>query len=175
MKNLLTLVVSFILLLTGCASADAVNGENILLAADCNIIEISDKPLPITDNENPCYANENKVFHSYDELQEYIAGIEKCDSTEKIIAMFNSYDESFFETSVLFYGYESGTGNVIHEFKGAKLINGEDGKSFVEIKAETDWDKCIESGACYCYFVKLDKCDVENVADENFSVVTYSK
>lgn len=172
MKKLVVPVILLLLMLVGCAKTDSMLKGKNLITATCDINEITDTPIPVTDKDAPFYATESRVFRSYDELQEYIGRIEECENTEEILSKLKSYDKSFFEANILFYGYETGCGNISHEYMGTALTDGSDGKPGVEIYVKTDPGKCIESSASYCFYVTLARSDVETVDDSSFLIVT---
>ena len=173
MKKVCALIVLMMVMLTGCGDK-MTDGKN-LIAADCIIYEITSSPIPMPDDIHSSYGNEDMVFRTYDEVAKYIETLYVYDGTERIIEKLKSYDESFFDTKVLYFGHTYDSGNVRYEITGTALTENDAGEKCVEVYAKGDWEKIIESGASYSFFVTLEKSDAETVNDDNFSVVVYSK
>ena len=70
MKKLVVPVILLLLMLVGCAKTDSMLKGKNLITATCDINEITDTPIPVTDKDAPFYATESRVFRSYDEWQE---------------------------------------------------------------------------------------------------------
>lgn len=203
MKRLIPFVLASLLLLTGCKSAvEELHILESSVTEESYRNETQDNPVPMTENNPvettdalddilfPLEANvivvnshdcfdtpiddDNRVFRSYDELNDFIENVVAPNYVNGVPAPFYSYDEEFFETGVLCYTtIPSGTGSVKFFTDNVSAVKtyGKDGTCRVDITVPNETpEMCTEDMAYFCIFAELSKDDLSDTADENIYI-----